>query len=108
MTKIGKITLIKETQTTDTIGQLVTTESTTDVIAEVKSVSQSEYMSGRQDGLSPAYVFHVSAFAYTGQTIVSYNGERFSVYRTYETDENEIELYCEREVGSTGEGSEEP
>jgi hypothetical protein len=65
-------------------------------------------MSGRQDGLSPAYVFHVSAFAYTGQTIVSYNGERFSVYRTYETDENEIELYCEREVGSTGEGSEEP
>lgn len=106
MTKIGKITLITETQTQDTIGQIVTSESTVDVIGEVKSVTQSEYMSGRQDGLSPAFVFLVSIFAYSGQTIVSYKGERFSVYRTYEADENTIELYCEREVGSTGEESE--
>lgn len=108
MTKIGKITLISQTKTQDSIGQLITSESTVDVIGEVKSVTQSEYMSGRQDGLSPAYVFHVSIFAYSGQTIVSYKGERFSVYRTYEADENEIELYCEREVGSTGEATEEP
>lgn len=108
MTKIGKITLIKETESTDSIGQIVRTESTTDVIAEVGSVTQSEYMSGRQDGLSPAYVFIVSIFAYAGQTIVTYKGERFSIYRTYEEDENTIELYCEREVGSTGEPAEEP
>lgn len=107
MTKIGKITLIKETQTTDSIGQLIDSESTTDVIGEVKSVSQSEYMQGRQDGLSPSFVFLVSIFAYSDQTIVSYNGNRYSIYRTYEADENTIELYCEREVGSTGEESED-
>lgn len=107
MTKIGKITLITETQAQDSIGQLITSESTVDVIGEVKSVSQSEYMQGRQDGLSPSFVFLVSIFAYSGQTIVSYNGSRYSIYRTYEADENTIELYCEREVGSTGEETEE-
>ena len=102
MTKIGKITLIKETQTTDTIGQLVTTESTKEVIAEVKSVSQNEFMQGRQGGLTPEYVFHVSSFIYSGEKILSYEGKRYSVYRTFEADENYIELYTEQEVGSTG------
>lgn len=106
MTKIGKVSLITETQTQDSIGQVTTSEATTDVIAEVKSITQSEFMQGKQGGLSPAYVFEVSVFAYSGQKIVVYNGNRYSVYRTYEADENTIELYCEYEVGTNGEEEE--
>lgn len=99
MTKIGKITLISETFTTDSIGQVVSTESTSTAIVEVRSVSRTEFMEGKQDGLSPSYVFRVSIFGYSGQKILSYNGERYSIYRTYETDDNYIELYCELKVG---------
>lgn len=105
MTKIGKITLISQTQVTDNIGQIIETESKASVIGNVRSITQSEYMQGRQEGLSPAYVFDISIFAYSGQKIVEYQGERYSVYRTFEADENYIELYCEREVGATGEAN---
>ena len=99
MTRISEIKLIKQTFTTDDIGQLIASESSNTLIAEVKNASQSEYMQGRQDGISPAFVFHVSIFGYDDETILEYKGERFSIYRTYQADENYIELYAEREVG---------
>lgn len=105
MTRINKLKLISQAQSeqTDAIGQIVTVETTVEIIAEVREVTRSEFMQGKQDGLSPAYVFRVSSFIYCGQTIVEYQGERFSIYRTYHPDENYIELYAEREVGATGE-----
>ena len=99
MTRISEVKLIKQTVSTDDIGQLVASESTKTLIAEIKNASQSEYMQGKQDGISPAFVFHVSIFGYDGETILEHKGERFSIYRTYQADENYIELYAEREVG---------
>lgn len=101
MTRINKITLITEQTTTDSIGQIVTTESTVEYIGEVRSVTQNEYMTGRQSGLSPAYVFRVSVFGYSGQKILEYDGARYSIYRTYEADDNYIELYTEAMLGVT-------
>lgn len=99
MTKVDKITLITEVINTDAIGQITTTETTSDLIAEVRSVSRSEFMEGSQTGLAPSFVFRVSMFGYTAQKILVYKGVRYSIYRTYETDDNYVELYCEREVG---------
>lgn len=99
MTKVDKITLITEVINTDAIGQITTTETTSDLIAEVRSVSRSEFMEGSQTGLAPSFVFRVSMFGYTSQKILVYQGVRYSIYRTYETDDNYVELYCEREVG---------
>ena len=107
MTRINKIALITETITTDTIGQPVASESKTELVAEIQNVSQSEFMQGKQDGISPAYVFRVSVFAYSGQKILTYSGERYSIYRTYQADENYIELYAELEVGSNTEPDED-
>lgn len=101
MTRINKITLITEQTTTDSIGQIVTTESTVEYIGEVRSVTQNEYMTGRQSGLSPAYVFRISVFGYSGQKILEYDGVRYSIYRTYEADDNYIELYAEAMLGVT-------
>ena len=38
-----------------------------------------------------------------GETVCEYNGESFSIYRTYETDSDYIELYVERKGGTNGE-----
>ena len=99
MTLVNKIVLVDETETTDDIGQITRTESQKAIMGEVRSVSQSEFMQGRQSGISPAYVFRVSRFAYDGEKVALYGGEYLRIYRTYESDENYIELYCEREVG---------
>ena len=101
MTRINVVTLISEQNGTDSIGQVTTTETTSKLIAEVRSVSQSEYMNGKQSGLTPSYVFRVSMFGYAGQKILLYKGARYSVYRTYEADDNYVELYTECELGVT-------
>lgn len=101
MTRINKITLVSCQETTDSIGQIIETESTVDLIGEVRSVSRQEYMSGRQSGLSPSYVFRVSMFGYAGQKILIYDGVRYSIYRTYEADDNYVELYTEAQLGVT-------
>ncbi len=100
MTRLNKITLITQQITTDEIGQQVKTESTYDVIAEVRSCTQSEYMNARQNGLTPVYNFRVSVFGYSGQKVLQFDGKRYSIYRTYEADDNTIELYTEYETGA--------
>lgn len=39
---------------------------------------------------------------YDGEPIVEYNGQRYSVYRTYIGRDDTIELYVERKGGSNG------
>ena len=100
MTKIAKLKLISETTSTDTIGQPVVSESSKEIIAmEVRSVTRAEFSAGKQNGLSPEIFFVVSAFAYNGEEICEYNGTRYQIYRTYESDDNTVELYAQREVG---------
>lgn len=101
MTRINKITLVTEQETTDSIGQIITTETQVEVVGEVRSVTQNEYMTGRQSGLTPAYVFRVSVFGYSGQNILIYDNVRYSIYRSYEADDNYIELYTEAQLGVT-------
>lgn len=100
MTKLNTISLISvDSSTVDAIGQVVETERLVPIIAEVRSITQSEFMEASQNGLSPSYLFRVSVFGYSGEKSLIYNGARYSVYRTYETDDNYIELYTESKVG---------
>lgn len=101
MTKLREITLIAITETLDSLNQPVRTESTRDVIAELKSITRAEYFNGRQGGLMPELSFLISAFDYQDEKIVKFNGKRFAVYRTYATDDDNIELYCQAEGGVT-------
>ena len=100
MTQISWLTLIQQTRTTDDIGQPSLSESTKSLICEVYSVSREEYAQGRQAGLDPAYVFVISRFGYSGERVVEFRGERLVVTRTYERDENTVELHVERSVGT--------
>ena len=100
MTKIGKITLISKTVTTDSIGQPIVTTSTKELLAqEINSITLNEFSAGKQNGLSPDIRFRISSFAYNGEEIVEYGGTKYEVYRTYQADDNSVDIYCQRMVG---------
>lgn len=102
MTKLSEITLIKETESLDALNQPTTSESTNDVLAEVRSVSRNEFFQGRQGGITPDMVFIVSTFDYQGEKIVKYNGTRYAIYRTYDgNDDDKVELYAQVDGGIT-------
>lgn len=102
MTLYRKITLISFTDSgTDTIGQPIVTEKTREVLAEYQSVTSNEYFAGKQGGLSPSFRFRLDKFAYKGEKLVVFAGTRYSIYKTYEADNNYIDLYVEEELGET-------
>lgn len=101
MTKVREIKLIKVVETLDSLNQPTKAETSKAIVAEVRSVSRSEYFQGRQGGLVPDLAFLVSIFDYEGEPVAEYNGTRYAVYRTYEADDNYIELYCQVEGGVT-------
>ena len=101
MTKLREIKLIKLSNSLDSLNQPITTETSRTVTVEVRSVSRSEYFQGRQGGLTPDLSFLLSVFDYDGERIIEHNATRYAIYRTYETDDNYIELYAQVEGGIT-------
>ena len=72
------------------------------VYCEATSVSQSEWFEGGRNGLNPEFRFRLFRYDYNGEDTVKYNGEYYSIYRTY-VDRNEIiDLYVEKKKGAHG------
>lgn len=103
MNKSVTIDLISKTYTTDSMGQKVATEKSTTVFATLTSISRAEWVSysqsGRQ-GLVPSYVASVFMGDYNGESIAEYDGKRYGIYRTYERDDEQVELYLEKKAGN--------
>lgn len=94
------ITLIVTTYALDDNGVRQRNETTTDVFANIQSVSANEFFEGGRAGLQPEYRFIMFRFDYSGEPIVEYNGIRYAVYRTYIGRNDTIELYVERKGGT--------
>lgn len=100
MDRSNVVTLISETYSADSIGQMVATEVERDVFCNVASVSQNEWFQGGQNGLNPEYQVTMFAPDYEGEKIVEFNGVRYGVYRTYMRQDELLELYLERKTGA--------
>lgn len=96
------IQLVKETKTRDTYGVPVVTRTRRQVFCIVQSVNQTEFFEAGRNGLNPAFIFKVFFGDYDGEEIVEYKGKSYSVYRTYITRTDQLELYCERKGGTNG------
>lgn len=94
-------TLISKTMTTDEVGYPIATETKYDTFCEVDSISRAEFFGAGKAGLTPEYKFIVNAIEYDGQPEVEYEGKRYSIYRTYRTNEDMMELYAEYRSGVT-------
>jgi len=110
MDRSNTIVLIKQTYTTDSIGQRVATETYTPVFCQIRSVTSTEWFAGGQNGIKPAYQVSMFKYEYSGELIANIGGtissssivggKRYSIYRTYEAKNDILELYLEEKAGT--------
>lgn len=102
MNKAITIKLLTKTYSTDSMGQKTYTTKDREVFATLTSISRAEWVSysqtGRQ-GLVPAYVATVFMGDYEGENECIYDGKTYGIYRTYERDDEQVELYLEKKAG---------
>ena len=94
-----QIELISETYGKDEFGVDVVTESAKTVFARILSISGAEFFNAGNANIKPEFKMVVNADEYGGEKIITYSGQRYSVYRTYRSLENSLELYVERKEG---------
>ena len=100
MDRSDVITLIEIAQTQDDYGRWIKAESARDVYVQVDSISLTEFYEAGRNGLNPEFRFRLFFDDYNGETECLYNGARYSIYRTYKTRNDLIELYVERKGGT--------
>lgn len=100
MDKTDIITLEAPKYKTDAINQRVTDGVITrDLFCRKENVKRSEWLSAAQLGLKAAWCVTIWADEYHGETVAILNGIRYGIYRTYQVNTEELELYLEQKVG---------
>ncbi len=100
MDRSNIIYLITETQTQNQYGILETSTEKKKVFCQVDSVTSSEFFDGGRSGLNPEFRMTLFKYDYSGEKLLEYNGQEYSIYRTYIRRTDEIELYVERKGGN--------
>ena len=95
-----ELILIKQTVSEDNLGNQIIDDTKRSVLCGIKSVGRSEFYAASVEGLKPELVFTMYQFEYQDESIVEYEGQRYSVIRTYTTGFKEIELTCEKVIGN--------
>lgn len=96
------IKLLVTEKAQDSRGAWHTTRKPRQVFCRTRNVSMTEFFEGGRNGLNPELQFTIFKADYKGETEVEYKGFVYSVYRTYETAGDYLELYVERKGGSNG------
>lgn len=101
------IELIEIVREMDELNQVVEKERTKkSIIAEINSVSQTEFFNGGRMGLQPSLKAVIYDFEYDGEPLVKVNGKIYSIYRTYFVNGSDrLELYLEERGGTKDEPS---
>lgn len=94
------ITLISETTTTNSYGALIPTKTERQVFCKCRSVGRADFYNGQQAGLALSYVFETNPINYCGESELEYEGERYSITRTYQASADVLELYAGLKVGA--------
>ena len=91
--------LIGKTITMNQLKQEVEVDTRTEIFAQKESISQSEFYKGGEAGLKPDFRLITAIIDYNGEREVELDGKKYGIYRTYERNQDYIELYCERKGG---------
>ena len=95
------IKLISQTLTADELGYPIASETFYETFAKVRSVTQTEFFSAGKNGITPDFSFVVNDAEYHGQKLLEYEGKRYGIYRTYQPNNDTVELYAEYKSGVT-------
>ena len=100
MDKTDLIQLVGVTITDDDLKQKVEVESDPrEIFCSVKNITRAEWAAAGQKGLKPAACVVIWANEYQGEEIAILGGRRYGVYRTYQPNPEELELYLEKKGG---------
>ena len=102
MDRSAEVTLLATSKTQNAYGVWEETITSTNVMCQVDSVTRAEFFEGGRNGLNPEYRMTMFFGNYNGEKMLIYNGNTYSVYRTYQGRNDTIELYVERKGGSNG------
>lgn len=101
MKKSVQIKLIKDNgNTTDDWGNPIPNIIEWDVFAERMSVRQSEFYQAANQGLKPSIVFEIYTEEFQDAELVKYDGQDYSIVRTYQKTLDRLELICEKKVAN--------
>ena len=96
------IKLLSSVEGKDEYGVTRTTYVAREVMCRVDSVTRAEFFEGGRNGLNPSFRMTMFHGDYDGEHLVEFEGKSYSVYRTFRTDNDYIELYVERKGGTNG------
>lgn len=100
MDRSNVLRLVSTTHTQDIFGVWHKNTTKRDIFCDVMSISRDEFFEGGRNGLNPAYRFDVFGPDYEGETMCEFEGQRYAIYRTYQTRTDTLELYAQREGGT--------
>ena len=96
MVRADVIGLVTENRSAHGVHESIT-ETVREVLAEIRSVTRSEYYNALNAGVQPELVFKLTLDAdYQGERVLRHNGKRYRVVRTYLTNDGGIEITAER------------
>ena len=91
--------LLGKAITMNQLKQEVEVDTRTEIFAQKEEISQSEFYKGGEAGLKPEFRLKTAIIDYNGEREVELDGKKYGIYRTYERDQDYIELYCGRKGG---------
>lgn len=92
MIRESVITLISEDTSAHGVHERPT-ETTREVFCQINSVTRSEFYSALNVGIRPELVFRLSVREeYQDERLACFEGKRYEIIRTYETEDGGIEL----------------
>lgn len=98
------IELESVTITTDNAGDTVSSTTWKEIFAEKKSIGTSEFYQAHSEGLKPEFKFIIHPSEYNRKTDgphIKYNGDQFKIIRTYEVNQETLEITVEGDVHGT-------
>ena len=96
MVRADVISLVTETNSAHGVHEAIT-ESEREVMAEIRSVTRSEYYNALNAGVQPEIVFKLALDAdYQDEHFLRFRGKKYRVVRTYLTNDGGIEITAER------------
>ena len=96
MVRADVIGLVTETRSAHGVHETIT-EAVRDVLAEIRSVTRTEYYTGLNAGVQPELVFKLAADAdYQDEHFLRFRGKKWRIIRTYLTNDGGIEITAER------------
>lgn len=97
MVRADVIGLVTETRSAHGVHEAIT-ETVREVLAEIRSVTRSEYYNALNAGIHPEMVFKLTLDAdYHDEHFLRYRGLKWRVVRTYLTRDGGIEITAERD-----------